>query len=382
MATRPSLSTLLAVPVLAAALYVGARPLGSLPPLGRFLDPVHGVWAVAARAELPAQASARIPGLIAPVDVRYDDRGVPHVFARNGDDLYRALGYVHARDRLFEMEMQTRAVAGTLSELAGARALPLDRQARAQGLAWYAEKLAAQVDPKSTAGRAMAAYADGVNAYIDQMTPADVPFEYHLLGRTPMRWLPVYTAYLQARMGLTLAYSEGELQRSVAEALVGKAAVAQLFPENAPIQEPIQPNGQHAPRLDFAKLAAPAPTDSAKLALAMGLEQAATLADADRPNGEVVVGSNNWAVSPKRSANGHALLAGDPHLALSLPSVWYEAHLVVPDSLDAYGVTFAGSQLVAIGFNRDVAWTETNTGADVADYYVETVDDPAHPTKY
>lgn len=382
MRFRTTSSTLLAAPLLAAALYAGARPLGSLPSLGRFLDPVHGVWAVAAHAELPARATAHIPGLGSTVDVRYDDRGVPHIFAKNGDDLYRALGYVHARDRLFEMEMQTRAVAGTLSELAGPRALPLDRQARAQGLAWYAQRMYAQIDPASPAARAMRAYADGVNAYIDQMTPADLPFEYHLLGRTPMRWFPVYTAYLQARMGLTLAYSEGELQRATAEALVGKAAVAELFPENAPIQEPIQPNGQHAPRFDFATIAAPTPTDSAKLALALGLERAATLADADRPDGEVVVGSNNWAVSPRRSANGHALLAGDPHLSLSMPSVWYEAHLVVPDSLDAYGVTFAGSQLVAIGFNRDVAWTETNTGADVADYYVETVDDAAHPTKY
>jgi len=375
-------TTVAAALVLGGALFVGAKPVGSLPPLGRFLDPVHGVWAVAAQAELPAQSTARIPGLSAPVDVRYDDRGVPHVFAKNTDDVFRALGYVHARDRLFEMEMQTRAVAGTLSELAGARALPLDRQARAQGLAWYAEQSFAKIDPKSPAGRAMQGYADGVNAYIDQMAPADVPFEYHLLGTAPMRWKPVYTAYLQARMGLTLAYSEGELQRAEAEALVGKAAVAQLFPENAPIQEPIQPNGQKAPRYDYQKIAAPMPTDSAKLALALGLEHAVTLAAADRPDGEVVVGSNNWAVSPRRSANGHALLAGDPHLSLSLPSVWYEAHLVVPDTLDAYGVTFAGSQLVAIGFNRDVAWTETNTGADVADYYVETVDDAAHPTKY
>ncbi len=382
MRTRPTVSTILAAPILAAALYAGARPLGSLPPLGRFLDPVHGVWAVAARAELPTEAAARIPGLTSAVDVRYDDRGVPHVFAKSTDDAYRALGYVHARDRLFEMEMQTRAVAGTLSELAGARALPLDRQARGQALAWSAEQSFAKVDPASLAGRAMASYADGVNAFIDHMTPADVPFEYHLLGRTPMRWLPVYTAYLQARMGLTLAYSEGELQRAEVEALVGKVAVAQLFPENAPIQEPIQPNGQHAPRADFAPLAPPAATDSAKLALALGLERAVTLAANERPDGEVVVGSNNWAVSPRRSANGHALLAGDPHLALSMPSVWYEAHIIVQDSLDAYGVTFAGSQLVAIGFNRDVAWTETNTGADVADYYVETVDDAAHPTTY
>ena len=94
------------------------------------------------------------------------------------------------------------------------------------------------------------------------------------------------------------------------------------------------------------------------------------------------MGSNNWAVSPKRSASGHALLAGDPHLSLSLPSIWYEAHLVVPDTLDVYGVTLLGSPFVTIGFNRDVAWTMTNTGGDVTDYYNETVDDATHPAKY
>ena len=380
--TRELFTTVLAALGLAFTLFMGSRSVGAAPALGRFLDPVHGVWAVASRAELPVSAGATIPGLRSAVDVRYDDRGVPHVFAQNTDDVYRALGYVHARDRLFEMEMQTRAVAGTLAELVGARALPLDKTARAQGLAWSAERSFATVSPTSLAGRAMQSYADGVNAFIDQMTPGDVPFEYHLLGATPMHWKPVYTAYLQARMGLTLAYSEGELQRAQVEALIGSAAVAALFPENAPIVEPIQPNGQRAPRLDYVRIPDPHPTDSVKLALALGLEQAATLAVSDRPDGEVVVGSNNWAVAPRRTAAGHALLSGDPHLALSLPSVWYEAHLIVPDTLDAYGVTFAGSQLVAIGFNRDVAWTETNTGADVADYYVETVDDPAHPTKY
>jgi penicillin amidase len=92
--------------------------------------------------------------------------------------------------------------------------------------------------------------------------------------------------------------------------------------------------------------------------------------------------SNNWAVSPRRSASGHALLAGDPHLDLTLPSIWYEAHLVVPGTLDVYGVTIPGSGAVIIGFNRDVAWTFTNTGADVLDLYAEQVDDAAHPTRY
>ena len=94
------------------------------------------------------------------------------------------------------------------------------------------------------------------------------------------------------------------------------------------------------------------------------------------------IGSNNWAVAPARAAGRRVLLAGDPHLDLTLPSIWYEAHLVVPGALDVYGVTIPGAPTIIIGFNRDVAWTFTNTQADVVDYYTETVDDPASPTRY
>ena len=376
-------TTVLAAFVLAALLYVGSVPIRDGPPFGKFLDPVHGVWAVATRADLPAREAHALAGLGAGVEVRYDDRAVPHVFATNFDDAYRALGWVHARDRLFQMEMQTRAVAGTLSEILGKRALGLDQQARALGLAWGAEHTYGASDPASRGGRAVVAYAQGVNAYIDAMAGGDLPLEYHLLGARPMRWEPKYSAYLLSRMGLTLAYSDGELRRAQAEALVGRAAADALFPENAPIQEPIQPNGEHAPRFDFGKIPAPAPTDSAKLAVATDLGRARSLfGGTPRADDEVSVGSNNWAVSPKRTAAGHALLAGDPHLALSMPSIWYESHLVVPDSLDVYGVALPGSPFIAIGFNRDVAWSLTNTGADVADYYAETVDDVARPARY
>lgn len=384
MPARPSpITTALAAVVLAAALYVGFVPIKSGPALGSFLDPVHGVWAVATRANLPEKQSAKIPGLRAAVDVRYDDRGVPHVFATNLEDAYRAIGWIHARDRLFEMEIQTRAVAGTLTELVGKRALQLDREARAMGLAWGAERTYRLADPNSASTRGIRAYADGVNAYIDHMSASDLPLEYRLLSAKPMRWKPQYSAYLLSRMGLTLAYSDGELRRARVEALIGKAATDALFPSNSPIQEPIQPNGQHAARFDFAKLPPPQPADPNKLAAANDLERAsARFASATGGEGDFDLGSNNWAVSPKRTAAGHALLEGDPHLSLSMPSVWYEEHLVVPDTLDAYGVGFVGAPFIAIGFNRDVAWTETNTAADVADYYIETVDNDSQPANY
>jgi penicillin amidase len=397
--THP-LTVALAALVLAGALYVGGRPVRTAPALGPLLDPLNGIWSLARTATPPATAEVRIPGVTGRVDVRFDDRGVPHIFATSTADAVRALGYVHARDRLFQMEIQTRAVAGTLSEIAGARTLDLDRTARGQGLADAATRGFDRLPAVSPAKVLATAYAEGVNAWIDGMGGADLPFEMRLLGSRPQRWEPKYTAYLFARMGLTLAYSDGELRRAAVEALVGSAATDALFPRNNPIVEPIQPNGQRAPRHDWVMIPPAGTGDSTKARIAMADLDAARTARiafgghlSDQPGDhltnhlddhldDVAVGSNNWVVAPRRTAAGKALLAGDPHLSMTLPSIWYEAHLVVADSLDVYGVTLLGSPLPPIGFNRDVAWTETNTGADVADYFVETVDNAGRPTRY
>ena len=153
--------------VLAAALDVSARAVGPLPPLGPLLDPVHGAWAAATHAQLARRAEASIPGLAGSVEVRYDERGVPHIFATTEADAYRALGYVVARDRLFQLDLQSRAAAGRISEIAGARALALDEEARRLGMPRAAERKFAALGPTSVAQRILSAYADGVNAYID-----------------------------------------------------------------------------------------------------------------------------------------------------------------------------------------------------------------------
>jgi penicillin amidase len=211
--------------------------------------------------------------------------------------------------------------------------------------------------------------------------------EFRLLGlKTVPKWDPLNSILLFNRMGWTLAYIAPELERALAASKVGAVAAAALFPDNSPIQEPIVPNGRKAPRFDFARLPAPGAADTADsrtLIAALGdfLPATATQqADADATTRAFA--SNNWAVSPNRSATHDALLAGDPHLELTLPSIWYEAHLVVPGSLDVYGVTIPGLPGIVIGFNRDVAWTFTNTGADVLDFYTEKVDNDLHPTKY
>ncbi|MFL5562598.1 MAG: penicillin acylase family protein [Gemmatimonadaceae bacterium] len=368
--------------VLVVMLVLCARGVGPVPPLGPLVDPSTGIWAMPAVAELPRTSEVTVPGTRAPVTVLYDDRAVPHIFAESEADAYRALGYVVARDRLFQLEMGTLAASGRLTEIGGRALLGADREMRELGMPRAAERAWASVPAGSLARVATEAFADGVNAYIDSMSPAEVPLEFRLLGIAPERWRPVNTYHLLERMGWTLAY-ENDLARLATRARIGDAATDALFPARSPIQEPIQPNGQTRPRFDFAPLPPPGAPDTAAAALLSLLRSAGAgrHAGADPGTGDAL-GSNNWAVAPRRTAAGAALLAGDPHLELTLPSIWYETQITVPGAVDVYGVTIPGAPGVIIGFNRDIAWTFTNTQADVMDSFAETVDDSVHPSRY
>ena len=371
----------LAAVMLAGTVYAGARPIGPLPPLGALLDPVNGVWGAAGNAGLPRNMTVSIPRLGGPVDVRYDTRGVPHIFATTEEDAYRALGYVVARDRLFQLDIQTRAASGRLTELVGARALELDESPRQLGMPRAAERKLAAIDPDSASRRVLDAYTDGINAYIDSLAPADYPIEYKLLNARPERWHSINSIHLLNRMGWTLASGDPDHMLARAAALVGDKAAKSVFPLHTPIEEPIQPEaGWTAPHNHFEEIVAPGAPDSSAAELSSLYQHF----QSDDPTVEshTAFASNNWAVAPSHTKAGYALLAGDPHLELTLPSIWYEAHLVVPGRLDVYGVTIPGAPAVIIGFNRDISWTFTNTGADVMDFYRETVDDSVNPKQY
>ncbi len=465
------------------ALALAGRPIGPLAPLGALLDPVRGVWSVGAFAELPASDTAAVPGLAAEVRVVYDDRWVPHVFASSAGDAHRALGFVVARDRLFQMEAQTRATAGTLSGWVGRAGLDFDRETRRLGLAHSAERdlaelevgrcgvfggedaaagNAAPVDGVGPGGpaaflggadlgepagfpdgadfggwaapfEAIQAYADGVNAWVGRMAESGGrPFEHHMLGARPAAWRPVHSLYVLKRMGWVLTFNPAEARRERVAAMVGYEAADALFPADNPVQEPVVPH--RGPRFSAIEIPDPGeptsgqPTSGAAAATGVsrglavpegtawfggsavpgglaapgesarsrrrvassgstapgGLGWFGGLAAPRGPSDEAAsaLGSNSWAVGPGRSESGRAILAGDPHLGLSLPSIWYEAHLVVPGAMDVYGVTLAGVPAIVIGFNRHVAWTFTNTGADVMDLYLERLDDETVPSRY
>ena len=374
------------------ATWVGVRGVGAVPPLGALLSPSVGLWANTAN-DLPAQAAAKIPGLTDSVDIRYDARSVPHIFAKNELDAVRALGYVVARDRLFQLELQSRAGEGTLTELVGDVALPADQETRRLGMPRAAERRMKEMDTTGTLYGILRAYAEGINAYRSSLATAQLPMEYKLLQKTPREWLPVHSMHLLGRMGYTLAHAPTELDLLQARALVGDSAARMFWDSSSPVQEPIQPAPRNAPREQFAVLPAPGAPDTTaqRMVAALGTAPGALrfARDAALPaderfalQQERAFASNNWAVAPARSTSGKALLAGDPHLELTLPSIWFEVHLVVPGAMDVGGVTIPGLPGVTIGYTRAFAWSFTNTGADVMDFWRETVNDATRPTAY
>jgi len=373
--------------------YVGVAGAGPLPPLGGLLSPAVGLWANAVN-DLPAEATSSIPTLDGTVDVRYDSRSVPHIFATTDADAMRALGFVTARDRLFQLEIQSRAGEGTLTELVGDAALPADQETRRLGMPRSAERKWRDIGENTPSGKLLLAYAEGVNAYRTALSPNQWPMEYKLLNRAPREWLPLHSVHVLNRMGYTLARGPGELELLEARALVGDAAANALMEENSPVQEPIQPMNRNAARVALSAITVPGAPDSmaARMVASLrstpgaattGMSPLSWLKDAD-PTVEQAraFASNNWAVAPSRSANGHAMLAGDPHLELTLPSIWYEVHIVVPGSFEIGGVSIPGLPGVPIGYSRAVAWSATNTGADVMDFWREKVDTDTAPTAY
>ncbi|MFO0094109.1 MAG: penicillin acylase family protein [Gemmatimonadaceae bacterium] len=414
---RFSVSALVSLAIGLAATWIGVRGAGPVPPLNAVLSPTVGLW-INAVDDLPAEASADIPGLTDAVQIQYDRRSVPHIFAATDLDAIRALGYVVARDRLFQLELQSRAGEGTLTELVDEVALVADQETRRLGMPRAAQQRLASLDTAGTLHRVLQAYADGINAYRTSLSTAQYPVEYKLLQKAPREWLPIHSLHLLNRMGYTLAHAPIELDLLQARALVGEQAARAVWDASSPVQEPIQPAPRTAPREELTPLPAPGAPDTVAARLVASLTDGIDAGFATHPPGgaapppaRVVAGhgrsplrwardaglspedrfvqqqerafaSNNWAVAPARSASGLALLAGDPHLELTLPSIWYEVHLVVPGVMDVGGVTIPGLPGVTIGFTRAFAWSFTNTGADVMDFWRETVNDPARPTAY
>ena len=304
----------------------------------------------------PVAYSRTVQGLTAPVRIARDAIGVPTIVATNDLDAAFALGYVHAEDRLFQMDAQRRYASGRLAEWFGGRVLESDKMMRTLGLARAAERQLAELSDELQA--VLRSYAAGVNAFIADRRWA-LPPEYYLLRVRPEPWRAVDTLIWGKLMAWQLAGNyRGELVRA--------RLLEHVKPEDLPILYPGYPKEGPVILGDMAPIYRSLPLDA--------LQTLTPVVE------DPVRASNNWVVSGNRSASGKPMLANDPHLGLDVPGVWYLVHVATP-AHKLEGGTMAGAPLVLVGHNERIAWGLTNTGSDVSDLFVEKVD-PDDPSKY
>ena len=304
-----------------------------------------------------ANQTASIAGLSGAVDISYDADWVPRIRAGSELDAAAALGFVHARDRMFQMELMRRAASGRLSEIAGAATLPLDRMMRTLGLRQRAVADLAALPADTQA--MLQAYASGVNAWIDLKGRFAAP-EFLLLG-APERWQAADSLLWAKTMGLWLSMNwRQELARQALAGRVPAALLDQLWPTQPGTPAP---DAMNPPSTQFAAAAS---------------RLAALLPQFPAPYTMPPSASNEWAVDGRHSATGAPLLAGDPHLAFSFPGIWYLVRVDLPNRVLA-GATAAGGPFLVLGHNGKIAWSFTTTGADVQDIFIET---PAGPNQY
>lgn len=315
-----------------------------------------GVWTV--RRSFPqVDGEAVLAGLDAPVTVHRDEWGVPHLYADSMTDLVRAQGYVHAQDRFWEMDIRRHVTAGRLAELFGESQLETDIFLRTLGWRRVAERELPLLSDQTQ--QLLAAYADGVNAYLDERQGSALSLEYAVLGVTtsgyePADWEPVDSlAWLKAMAWDLRADMEDEVERALLTGMHPVDRIEELYP---PMPD------DHPPILEAEELADP-------VVAAAGLGTGGL--------GGTGLGSNSWVVGPEHTATGGALLANDPHLSQSLPGIWHQVGLHCTGSdcpLDVTGYSLSGVPGIIIGHNDRVAWGFTNLAGDVTDLYVEEVD--------
>lgn len=300
------------------------------------------------RALPQTEGTISLPGLSASVEIIRDQWGVPHIYASEMNDLFFAQGFVHAQDRLWQMELNRRTANGCLSEVLGVVALDTDRFTRTFGFARLGRADWANTGPEVR--EVIQAYSEGVNAFLKNTKR--LPVEFTLLGFRPEPWTPEDSTAFSRVMIWQLSHAwYGEIVRAQLIQAVGSEHASELeihYPQNNPV---VLPRG-----IDFNRL-----DPNGRL-----LKMPGPFLDRGK-------GSNAWVVTGNKSVTGHAMLCNDMHLALGLPSIWYEAHLVAKD-FQVTGVTLPGLPLVLVGHNADIAWGCTLAFTDCEDLFVERID--------
>jgi penicillin amidase len=326
-----------------------------IPPLGKFLDPFHGFWRNAESGNVKP-TEENFAGLKDEVSILYDSALIPHIYARNEEDLFFTQGYLTAMYRLWQMEFQTHAAAGRIAEIIGPAALDFDRGQRRLGMVYAAQNSITEMEKDSATRMIAHRYCDGVNAFIQSLDYEKLPLEYKLLDYWPEQWTPLKSSLLLKYMAKTLNIRDKDFEMTNALKLFGKETLDLLFPDNEHVGDPIvdNPNGWNFKPISLDKVAPALPKDFVQIN------------QLEKPPPDI--GSNNWAVSGSKTASGSPILCNDPHLDLNLPSIWYIIHLSAP-GINAMGGSLPGVPTVISGFNDSIAWGETNAQRDLVDWF-------------
>lgn len=343
--------------------------------LGPLLEPVNGLYRTAIKADNYGHNQLEISVLGDPVHVLRDERGVPHIFATSDKDATIALGFAVTQDRLFQMDFIARVMSGSLAEAMGPGAIQSDRFFRRIGMRRTMEKHAEWLRTKKDLQYQLITwYQAGANAFIDSLAPEDDPFEFRVLGYRPKRLSLSDALAVLLYMNYDLSFSSrdrayGQLQDSLSaeeyEKLFPRFSkhVAPIVPDES--QSAGQSRSSHVQNERFRMVRR---ESIGWFGPQSGLDTSEIDNHALLEGFREGKGSNNWAVDGNHSTTGFPILAGDMHLTLSLPAIWYEAHLVTPE-MNVYGVTIPGAPVIIEGITEETAWAFTNTGADQIDYY-------------
>lgn len=319
-----------------------------------------------ARSLPPVSGSMNLPGISGPVTISRDQNGVPHIAASSVNDAFSGLGFAHAQDRLWQMEVSRMAAQGRLSEMFGEPTVETDIWLRTMGI-FEASETSYEALPEA-GQEALNAYAAGINAWIGRegrTFASKLPPEFVFLGHTPEMWEPAHSIAALKMMSVTLgANVQFEVMRlSFARLGMTSDEIDDLLPPGPDDSPPPLPDLARLLELENGPL---------KIADDQQADAGILMFDDDTRRGA----SNNWVIAGDRTTTGHPLLANDPHLSLSAPSIWYLAHLRVSDAggvRNLVGATLAGSPLVLLGRSDTVAWGFTNTASDVQDIFVEKI---------
>ncbi|GAA5220913.1 penicillin acylase family protein [Membranihabitans marinus] len=319
------------------------------------MNPFTGFWTLAD----PIDAS--LPDLLIPsknidnnIRVYLDDRMVPHIYTQTEADAFFALGYLHGKNRLFQMDLTQRAITGELSAILGPVALEKDIFARRIN---FKKAITNKIESWKNHPDMMIllnAYTSGVNEWISSMSKKDWPLEYKLLNCKPSEWTVEKTAAISISLAATLNLNLRDFGHTEALNQLGDSLFNDLFPLTPEFYRPIISQNWPKPQSDLDRF--------------IQHSQSTTPTTVDIPIHDHHVGSNNWAVNADLTENGLPILANDPHLPLNLPSIWYEVEIKTPQ-MHSHGVSIPGMAGIIIGFNKHVAWGLTNTSIDVLDSY-------------